>query len=583
MDKKVTLGEFFKIEWRVFRELITNHRSYTIAIILLYNISTIIALVELKFLQFITTQVSNIFVYSAYDSIIFWGSMIFLGILLGLKVLDGLFYTISDKYDDVVNSRIKEQLVNKISSISYEYFEHKDTYEKICIANKGVETYTNAVYGTMKIIKLVFLLIMYCVLLSQVGVLFTLLLIISVFLCTLLCGKVSDYQLDYWRKKVLPKTRRNSYFKNVINNRINQQNIQTQGSYTYFAEKAKIYNCEERHSYMRLNMLTEISEITGSILFMISFFCVAIFLGRKVINGECEIGYFTMIVALLGSMFDNLKNFTIFMLNNNEFIRDISEYYSILDMNNIQNKLSTTSADNNLITCESLYYSYPQAQSNALNGISLKIKRGEKIAIVGKNGSGKTTMMSIFMGLINSFQGYYRNSSKCCIAVLQDFIEYNFTIKENIEIGCGGEVISEDEIYDILKKIDLYDYVIKLKNGIYTKLGELDDGIELSKGQWQRIAIGRLLANKNADLWILDEPAAYLDPISEIEIYKLIFSLAEDRTVLFTSHRLGFAHYANRILVIDNGIIVENGSHDDLICKNGLYSQMFDIQRKWYS
>lgn len=585
MKGKVTLTEFFQTEWKVLCDLLRQHRLQTIVIILLYNVSVAASFVELRFVEFITNESAAVISMRAESKKLIYGSLLFLGALLLLKLLDNVFFLVSEKYDDSVNARIKEQLTKKLSMISYEYFERQDTYEKISIAGKAVKTYTSAVYGAMKIIRIAFFLVIYSVLLAGMGVLFTVMLIAAVFICAVLCGKVSDYQLAYWRKHVHPKTRRNIYFKGIFGSRINQQNIQTQGSYTYFARSFYRYNRAERRSYLKLNLLSEITEITGSLLFMAAFFFVAVVLGAKVVRGECEIGYFTMIIALLGSMFDNLKSFTLFLLNNNEFIRDVSSYYEVMEFSEngeVREAMSDPCENHAVILAENLQYQYPQAQASALNGVGLKIAKGEKIAIVGENGCGKTTLMSIIMGLLTSYRGNCGKADVVCAAVLQDFIEYELTIKENIELGCGGEELSNERIEEILRQVNLYEYVMGLEQGIHTKLGQLDNGIELSKGQWQRLAVGRLLANEKSELWILDEPAAYLDPLAEIDIYKLIFSLAGERTVLFTSHRLGFARFADRILVMDNGKIIEDGTHQDLMRLNGLYAQMFDVQKKWY-
>ena len=336
---------------------------------------------------------------------------------------------------------------------------------------------------------------------------------------------------------------------------------------------------------MKLNMLTEITEITGSLLFMAAFLFVAVVLGAKVVRGECELGYFTMILVLLGGMFDNLKSFTLFLLNNNEFIRVVSSYYEVLEFAESRetgNERAVSCEKKEALLIRNLQYQYPQAQTAALNGVELKIAKGEKIAIVGENGCGKTTLMSVIMGLLTSYKGSCERADAECAAVLQDFIEYELTIRENIELGCGGRKLSDERIGEILRQVNLYEYVMGLEQGVDTKLGQLDNGVELSKGQWQRLAVGRLLANEKADLWILDEPAAYLDPLAEIDIYKLIFSLAGGRTVLFTSHRLGFARFADRILVMDEGKIIEDGTHQDLMRLDGFYARMFNIQRKWY-
>lgn len=585
MKEKVTLSEFFRTEWKVLCDLLRQHRVQTIAILLLYNVSVAVSFTELKFVEFITDESAAVISMQANGIKLIYGSLLFLGTLLFLKLLDNVFFLVSEKYDDNVNARIKDQLTKKLSTISYEYFERKNTYEKISIAGRAVDTYTSAVYGAMKIIRTVSLLVIYSILLAGIGSLFTIMLITAVFICAFLCGKVSDYQLAYWRKHVHPKTRRNNYFKGIFGSRINQQNIQTQDSYIYFAKSFNNYNRAERRSYLKLNLLTEITEITGNLLFMAAFFFVAVVLGAKVIRGECEIGYFTMIIALLGSMFEYIKSFSLFLLNNNEFIQVVSCYYEVMEFEEngeAIEKLPDSSEKHAAILAENLQYQYPQAQTSALNGVGLNITKGEKIAIVGENGCGKTTLMSIIMGLLTSYQGNCKIADVECAAVLQDFIEYELTIRENIELGCGGQELPYERIGEILRQVNLYEYVMGLEQGFDTKLGQLDNGIELSKGQWQRLAVGRLLANEKADLWILDEPAAYLDPLAEIDVYKLIFSLAGERTVLFTSHRLGFARFADRILVMDSGKIIEAGTHQELMRLNGFYAQMFAIQRKWY-
>lgn len=585
MKEKVTLTEFFRVEWKVLCDLFQQHRLKTMVIILLYNVSVAASFTELKFLEFVTNEATDVLAGQKKSTSLIYGSLLFLGALLLFKLADSVFFVVSEKYDDAVNAKIKERLAGKLSVISYEYFERQETFEKINIAGKAVEQYTNTVYGSMKIIRTVFLLIVSCVLLSDLGALFTVMLVASIFICAFLSGRVSDKQLDYWRKHVHPKTRRNSYFKDIFSARVNQQNIQTQGSYPYFAKRFYDYNQEERRSYLKLNAITELTELAGNILFVAAFFYVSVTLGKNVVQGSCELGYFTMVIALLGSMFDHLKTFTLFLLNNNEFIRIVSDYYEVLEFEEDGRCVESAAVKHQgqeLILIKNLQYQYPQAEKPALKGVELKIMQGEKVAIVGENGCGKTTLMSIIMGLLTSYQGMCQRGEAVCAAVLQDFIEYELTIRENIELGCGGKELPDERIEEILKQVGLYEYVLTLEQGIHTKLGQLDNGTELSKGQWQRLAVGRLLANEKADLWILDEPAAYLDPLAEIDVYKLIFELAGRRTVLFTSHRLGFARMADRILVMDDGNITEDGTHQDLMQRNGVYAKMFDTQRKWY-
>ena len=180
MKEKVTLSEFFRTEWKVLCDLLRQHRVQTIAILLLYNVSVAVSFTELKFVEFITDESAAVISMQANGIKLIYGSLLFLGTLLFLKLLDNVFFLVSEKYDDNVNARIKDQLTKKLSTISYEYFERKNTYEKISIAGRAVDTYTSAVYGAMKIIRTVSLLVIYSILLAGIGSLFTIMLITAV-------------------------------------------------------------------------------------------------------------------------------------------------------------------------------------------------------------------------------------------------------------------------------------------------------------------------------------------------------------------------------------------------------------------
>ena len=175
--------------------------------------------------------------------------------------------------------------------------------------------------------------------------------------------------------------------------------------------------------------------------------------------------------------------------------------------------------------------------------------------------------------------GILKNSISC---IFQDFIQYSFTIKENICLGNINKTFKDEEIEQILNKVGLLDFVNTLPNGINTMLGQIEQGIDLSKGQWQRLAIARLLANDDSKIWILDEPTSFLDPMGEIEIYDLIKSLCKDKTILFISHRLGFSRQCQRILVFKDGKIIEDDEPDKLMNRNSLYKEMYETQKKWY-
>jgi len=320
-----------------------------------------------------------------------------------------------------------------------------------------------------------------------------------------------------------------------------------------------------------------------SLLFIATFLVTAIYVASGVTSGVYSVGYFTMVIALLESLFSNIKQFAYFMLNGNWYVKVLNAYYEVLDFaeDDVKEKIAKKDIDC-MISLDHIKYRYPQSENLALEDISAKFKKKEKIAVVGENGSGKTTLISIILSLLKKYEGEINTENIITTAIFQNFGHYQLTVKENVEIGCSGKILSDDRVVEILKQVGLYDCISQRPDGIYTNLGQLDNGTDLSKGQWQRLAIARLLAKEDSNVWILDEPTAYLDPLAEIELYNFIFDIAGDRLVFFISHRLGFAKNADRILVIDQGIIAEEGSHNELMKKGGRYAKMFLAQKEWY-
>ena len=226
--------------------------------------------------------------------------------------------------------------------------------------------------------------------------------------------------------------------------------------------------------------------------------------------------------------------------------------------------------------------------SNVIDGLSLTIKQGETLAIVGENGAGKTTLTKIIMGLYNPASGtirYGENDISNYVSksrfhrissVFQNFIRYKLTAKENIVIS---DVESVGDITQAANEAGVQ--FSHLPNGLDTMLSRDFDGTELSGGEWQRVAIARGLY-RNYDMIILDEPTAAIDPIEESNIFRLFKESAKDKTAILVTHRLGSTKIADRILLMEDGRICELGTHEQLMKLNGKYAQMYREQASWY-
>ncbi|MDE6750672.1 MAG: ABC transporter ATP-binding protein/permease, partial [Lachnospiraceae bacterium] len=244
------------------------------------------------------------------------------------------------------------------------------------------------------------------------------------------------------------------------------------------------------------------------------------------------------------------------------------------------------------IELKDVSFRYPEALENTLSHINLTIRPGEKLAIVGLNGAGKTTLIKLICGFLDPTEGkvllnntdirtynrreYYRLFS----AVFQDFSVLDVTIAENI--AQTDENINSELMEQCISQAGLTKKIDSLPDGVKTHIGGVfEDGINLSGGELQRLMLARALY-KNAPIIILDEPTSALDPIAESEIYNKYNELTDGRLAVFISHRLASTRFCDRIILIAEGRIDEEGTHDELIAQNGHYADLFEIQSRYY-
>lgn len=232
------------------------------------------------------------------------------------------------------------------------------------------------------------------------------------------------------------------------------------------------------------------------------------------------------------------------------------------------------------IEFDNVSFKYPDTDKNIYENFSLKIPAGQKLALVGINGAGKTTFVKLLTGLFSPDSGRILLAS--IAAVFQDYKLFNFSIQENITCKPAGE--DDERVNKILDEVEIKDKIMELPNGIKTLFGKEYDsqGVEFSGGQSQKIAIARALY-KDASLVILDEPTSALDPIAEAEIYENFNRMVGDKTAIYISHRMSSSVFFDRILVLNKGIIEAYDTHNKLMENTeGLYYKLFNSQAENY-
>ena len=240
------------------------------------------------------------------------------------------------------------------------------------------------------------------------------------------------------------------------------------------------------------------------------------------------------------------------------------------------------------IRLHSVAYRYPGADTDALSDVDVHIRPGEILAVVGENGAGKTTLAHILAGLRSPTAGNItidgidtttissEDLRRACTVVFQHPARYPTTLRENLVLDGANAVDAHTEA--TLAQVGLPAEKFSLSSLLGPEFG----GADFSGGEWQRVAIARSLMKEGGEFVIFDEPTAALDPLAELEIFQQFVELVEGKTALLIAHRLGPTRLADRVVVLDNGRIVEIGNPTELLQRNGKYAEMFAAQSEWY-
>lgn len=421
-----------------------------------------------------------------------------------------------------------------------------------------------------------------------------------------------------------PYRRKYEYFEKCLCSREYAKETRLWRAEGYFK---KLYR-ESLGMFTKLNWKTikhsELVELALRFLLLTGYLGTIVLLFYYLFQGEIGVGAFAAIFSSLDQMFDRMENVFNYQIGGiTRHYGAAQNYYAFL---NLEERKGTEEEALRRETLElkEVSFTYPGSNKPALEKIDLTVHKGETIAIVGVNGSGKSTLTRLLTGLYLPTEGELlidgRNMGEIAprtlyqgvSAVFQRYQCYKMTVTENTRMSdmekekrspagsrmtAGenertaadsrttadetGEAAGNRAVRDALKKADFPINSEKLTDGLDTMLGKDFGGIDLSGGQWQRLAIARGLY-RDHEMIVLDEPTAAIDPLEEAEIYRKFADISKDKTAFIVTHRLGSAQIADRIIVMDGGHIVDMGTHEELMQREGRYREMYHAQAKWY-
>lgn len=324
-------------------------------------------------------------------------------------------------------------------------------------------------------------------------------------------------------------------------------------------------------------------------------FGIYLFIGVKGLYGLFGIGSLVLYCGSFMQIINGIMKIAVTFGKTEEKVPLVNYYFDIMKTND---EMTYGSKELNLtdkfeIEFKNVSFKYPNTESYALQNINLKINNGEHLAVVGRNGSGKTTFIKLICRLYDATDGeifinginikeYSKESIiKLYSVVFQDFKIFSTTLAQNIS---ANEEYDKERLYDTLDKANIKDRVLAMENKESTYLyKDLDkSGVEISGGEAQKLALARALY-KDSPVVILDEPTAALDPVAENEIYNRFNSFVDNKTAIYISHRLSSCVFCNRIAVFDKSQLVETGTHQELLNANGKYSELWNAQAKYYN
>ncbi|PWW44315.1 MULTISPECIES: ABC transporter ATP-binding protein [Paenibacillus] len=592
VSEKVTFGLVLKfLKWM----LRVDPRRSTLSLIV-QLIMSLSSMINLWVFSHLVNQAVSVYEGSgSYNTLLLW-IFIWATYTIVNITLFPFFSIIDERVRQELEDELIKQLQHKTNSLRLEVMERNDIFDLLNRAKSATEpgVLLNLTWGLFEILRTFITVVSVSIILAV----WSPWLLITMILVTLppSMSRWTEILIKYkLNKKQIPEQRMLNYLSGLLTSREAAKEIRTYQMYPWiirwwtnkYWKTADEQFINERHQ-----------NVVRGFYYVLSFMGLALGVGWCawfVVNGGVSTGQFASafiaiqtIHQLTGTLF-NQTGYTF------ECLLKIGDFFTFMKLESEEEN----SADNRItnigdVQAENVSFQYPQSKLIAVKNVSFLIREGEKIALVGENGSGKTTLVKLLLGLYTPTTGTISYGKESLIdldkhqirekmsTVFQDFIRYAVSMRDNIGFGDYDRRNDMLAVESAATKGGAIEIVKGISTGYDTMLTkQFSGGIDLSGGQWQKIAISRSFM-KNSELVVLDEPSASLDPQAEADVFSRFLEVAEGKTAILVSHRLGLARNCDRILVMHEGKLLEIGTHEELLTKKGIYAGMWAMQAGWY-
>lgn len=488
-----------------------------------------------------------------------------------------------------IKKNISSEITDKFYKINYECFEDSnfnDTLNRM--QNNPDEKIFDIYKSYMAIIKSLVSIVSVNIIISKISPIFSLTYSI---LIAVICyfDFMAMNEMNTMFNNQSYSERESDYFKKLLSDKHSLVDLRVYKAVNFIYEKFSKANKEKVDERISTSIKNQKYFIVSNILISMWVISILYMVYKNIMDASINIGLFVAVITSIDQILSLSENISYDFSFISQNILNLEHFEKFMSQKEEYDKANQNKIDSSFIEFKNVSFTYPNTKDKVLDNISFKINMNKTFALVGKNGSGKSTIIKLILKLYKADSGEIligniniddisRSQLQDLFSVVfQDFSKYEITVRENVALSDISKIDDDMKIRNCLDSFKLSEL-----GNLDQNLGKIrEDGIDLSFGQWQKLALARAIFKK-APFTIFDEPTSSLDPISENKMYENLHILSSTHGSVFISHRLASCKMCDKIILIDNGKVKEYGSHKDLIYQNGLYKKMYEEQSSWY-